>query len=121
MDWLENEEFDRPNVNEKTSDTLRKRMKASASLVYVSTENIAESKWCPWESGYFDGIKDSKCCIFPVLDYGKKYDRREYLGLYKYLEYDSYAMDDYGNIIPNQVYAFYIYNRDRTEFILFQD
>lgn len=121
VDWMENEDFDRTNVNERTADVLRKRMKSSATLVYVSTENIVESKWCPWELGYFDGIKNSKCCILPILDYGKKYIGREYLGLYKYLEYGSYAMDNYGNAIADQTNTFYVCNNDRTEFILFQD
>lgn len=87
VDWIEDDALDRNNVTLNTANTLKKRMNASLGLAYVSTENSTESKWCPWELGYFDGKNKSKCCILPIMEPGV-YDGQEYLGLYPYLRYD---------------------------------
>ena len=57
IDWLEDPHLDRTNVTKRTADLLRRRMRSSKSLFIVSTENSRESKWVPWELGYFDGLK----------------------------------------------------------------
>ena len=89
-------------------------MKHSKCLSYLTTENITKSKWCPWEIGYFDGLKQSKCCILPVMEYGCEFNGQEYLGLYPYLEYASFAGVD-------AACEFYICNQNRTEFIKLRD
>jgi len=114
VDWIEDKQLDRNSVNEKTADLLRNRMKQSRSLSYLTTKNITNSKWCPWELGYFDGLKQSKCCILPVMEYGGKFNGQEYLGLYPYLEYASLAGVDTGC-------NFYICNQSRTKFIKLRD
>lgn len=114
VDWIEDKQLDRNNVNEKTADLLRNRMKQSRCLSYLTTKNITNSKWCPWELGYFDGLKQSKCCILPVMEYGSKFNGQEYLGLYPYLEYASLAGVDTGC-------NFYICNKTRTKFIKLRD
>lgn len=110
VDWIEDKQLDRENVNAQTADLLRKRMKQSKCLSYLTTKNITKSKWCPWELGYFDGLKQSKCCILPVMEYRGKFNGQEYLGLYPYLEYASLAGVDVGC-------QFYICNQTRTNFI----
>lgn len=92
VDWIEDEALDRTNVTYDTANTLKKRMNASLGLAYVSTENSTESKWCPWELGYFDGKNKSKCCILPVMEPGV-FNGQEYLGLYPYLRYDAIDND----------------------------
>ncbi len=88
IDWKEDAQLERSLVTEKTADLLRKRMKISKSLAYFTTSNIKGSKWCPWELGYFDGLKNNRCCILPVLDYeSSSFKGQEYLGLYPYLDY----------------------------------
>ena len=76
-------------MNFKTAELLKERLNYSKSLAYVTTSNIVNSKWCPWELGYFDGFKN-KCFILPVLD--KKEDLfkgQEFLDLYPYIEYED--------------------------------
>ena len=114
VDWLEDNQLNREDVNVHTANLLRNRMKHSKCLSYLTTENITKSKWCPWEIGYFDGLKQSKCCILPVMEYGCEFNGQEYLGLYPYLEYASFAGVD-------AACDFYICNQNRTEFIKLRD
>ena len=114
VDWLTDGQLDRSNVDEQTADLLRKRMKSSKCLAYLTTQNIANSKWCPWELGYFDGLKNSKCCILPVMDYATDFEGQEYLGLYPYLEYvdrTSYGIRS----------GFYICDKNHSRFIKLKD
>lgn len=88
VDWIEDPQMDRSNVTPATARTLRYRMNQSKGLAYVATSNTSYSKWCPWELGYFDGNKNGRCCILPVLDSENSvYKGQEYLGLYPYLDY----------------------------------
>lgn len=57
IDWKESPELDRSNVTSKTARELRVKMDACRCLLYVATDNITNSKWCPWELGYLDGKK----------------------------------------------------------------
>jgi len=84
VDWIQDRELDRNNVTASTAEILRKRMKSSASLFYLTTSNSTQSKWMPWECGYFDGLRE-KCAILPILSYSaSKFIGQEYLGLYPY-------------------------------------
>lgn len=88
VDWMVDEQLDRSKVNRQTSEILRKRMDLSKGLAYVSTTNIATSKWCPWELGYIDGKKCGRCAILPVMNTGQdKFKGQEYLSLYPYIDY----------------------------------
>lgn len=84
VDWIDDPTLDRTKVTPKTADVLRKRMRTSKSLMYITTENADSSRWMPWECGYFDGLRD-KVAIIPVK--GSRTDNFEgveYLGLYPY-------------------------------------
>ena len=70
------------------SQEMRNRMRNSKELAYMATSNVSDSKWCQWEWGYFDGNKNSRCCILPIMD-RKVFRGQEYLGLYPYIEYDK--------------------------------
>ena len=84
VDWIEDTQLDRSNVNKDTAQTLRSRMNHSKGLAYVVTSNSTNSKWCPWELGYFDGKKNSRCCILPIME-SNTFQGQEYLGLYPYI------------------------------------
>jgi hypothetical protein len=93
VDWVDDPQLNRSNVNQSTADLLRDRMNASKSLFYVTTDNAELSKWMPWECGYFDGIKE-KVAILPIkkYSYDNEYVGQEYLGLYPYcLKEDNMA------------------------------
>ena len=86
VDWIEDSQLDRSEVTKHTADILRKRMMSSKSLFYVTTGNAENSKWMPWECGYFDGLK-GKVAIVPIkkYSYDDEYIGQEYLGLYPYV------------------------------------
>lgn len=88
VDWIEDTQLDRSNVNKDTAQTLRGRMNHSKGLAYVATSNSTNSKWCPWELGYFDGKKNSRCCILPIME-SNTFQGQEYLGLYPYIRYSK--------------------------------
>lgn len=89
VDWINDSELSREDVTEATANLLRKRMRCCRGLSYIATSNIAVSRWCPWELGYFDGISEEKCCILPILEHLQStFVGQEYLGLYPYIEYD---------------------------------
>lgn len=88
VDWMVDTQLDRSKVDANTADQLRTRMKMCKGLAYVSTTNITQSKWCPWELGYVDGNKNGRCAIMPVLETNVgSFMGQEYLGLYPYIDY----------------------------------
>ena len=110
VDWIFDKQLDRSNVTAKTAETLRMRMRQSKGLSYLATGNASQSKWCPWELGYFDGQSKSRCCILHVLDYAATtYKGQEYLGLYPYLQYDKYAYLD--------KYDFWVYEQNSSKYV----
>lgn len=90
IDWIDDKQLDRNNVTKSTAQTLKERMNSSRGLSFLTTKNSTISKWCPWELGYFDGLKNERCCILPVLEYSQStFTGQEYLGLYPYLTYST--------------------------------
>ena len=87
IDWVDDPQLDRANVNAQTADILRTRMKQSKFLVYVDSNNATTSKWMPWELGYFDGYKPNKIGILPIRQKSEgSYIGQEYLDLYPQIE-----------------------------------
>lgn len=112
VDWIEDTQLDRSNVNKETAQTLRNRMNWSKGLAYVATSNSTNSKWCPWELGYFDGKKNSRCCILPIIE-SNTFQGQEYLGLYPYLEY--------AQIIGKEQYEFWVDNQENDEYVALRE
>jgi len=84
VDWIDDPSLDRSNVTPQTADVLRQRMRTSASLFYLTTSNADQSKWMPWECGYYDGYR-AKVAILPIRSYvTSEFKGVEYLGLYPY-------------------------------------
>ncbi len=87
VDWIEDPDFDRSTVTEAVAERLKSRMKNSSSLFFAASDKSPESKWMPWELGFFDGSKE-KVAILP-LDEKKSstnyYHGQEYLGVYPYI------------------------------------
>lgn len=91
VDWIDDKQLDRSSVDTKTADLLRKRMSQCKCLMFLTSSNSTDSKWCPWELGYYDGYsKNRRCCIMPVLEYSAdSFAGQEYLGLYPYIDYET--------------------------------
>jgi len=86
VDWKEDNWLDRNKVTKEAAEKLRTKMKQCKSLFLITTDNSIQSRWCPWELGFFDGYK-GKVAIMPVLGVlsaNESYNGVEYLGIYPY-------------------------------------
>jgi hypothetical protein len=65
-------------------------MNSCKCLVFVATDHSPNSKWMPWELGYFDGYRE-KVAILPILKNNQtnRYSGTEYLGIYPYITRDD--------------------------------
>ena len=89
VDWIEDRQLDRSKVSKETANLLRERMNCCQSLFYACTDNSVNSKWMPWECGYFDAKKD-KVAILPISNsLTEPYLGQEYLGVYPYVTKDK--------------------------------
>lgn len=91
VDWIVDPQLDRSKVNKESAKLLRSRMKQCKSLFFVTSASSPDSKWMPWELGYFDALKQ-RVAILPVLESStvtNEYKGQEYLGLYPYITKDK--------------------------------
>lgn len=87
VDRMEDGQLDRASVSPKTAHTLRQRMRHCDQLVYASSKASINSKWMPWELGYFDGLRQGHISILPLVQQrGDLFKGQEYLGLYPLFE-----------------------------------
>jgi hypothetical protein len=93
VDWIDDAELDREAVDRDRADHLRRRMQQCGSLFYLHTPNAALSRWCPWELGYFDALRqpDEGVFVLPVLSQGDRYVGQEYLALYETVDIDNWS------------------------------
>ena len=82
VDWNDNK-LDPNIVTPKTAKVLRDRMKQCKSLGYAFSENATNSKWMPWELGYFDALKNSRVAVLPISKTAKiGFKGTEFVGMY---------------------------------------
>jgi hypothetical protein len=82
VDWDVDKQLDRSKVDRATAGILRDRMNQCDSLLYLWSKNAQQSRWMPWELGYFDG-RNGKVAVMPLLpDDGSGYTGFEYVALY---------------------------------------
>lgn len=88
VDWIDDHQTDRSQVGPATAMLLRRRMRSCESLVYAFTVNSQNSKWMPWELGYFDGFKPNRVALIPIAvsEGDKSFQGQEYLSIYPVLE-----------------------------------
>ena len=71
---------------ETMADKLKSAMDKSKYVLYVHTHNSRNSKWTPWEIGYFDSKKGAdNVFVMPLLDDAKQiapYTGQEYSQAY---------------------------------------
>ncbi len=96
IDWIDDQLLDRTRVTTTTARVLRSRMNVSSSLLYVTTRAATNSKWMPWELGYFDGHRgEQHVGIIPVEDSaGGTFAGQEYIGLYPVFE-ESHVQSEF--------------------------
>lgn len=82
VDWND-PALDLDHVTPKTAEVLRKRMSQCKSLIYAFSVNASNSKWMPWELGYFDALRNSRVAVLPIRnDAYKAFIGSEFIGLY---------------------------------------
>jgi hypothetical protein len=87
VDWLEDRQLDRRRVTPATAQLLRTRMGSCGYLLYASSRSSSNSKWMPWELGYFDGKRPNSVGILPIVGSSRdSFVGLEYLGLYPIIE-----------------------------------
>lgn len=88
VDWIEDPKLNRADVTKNTALVLKARMKQCKALLYAFSENATNSKWMPWELGYFDGIKGT-VAVLPISRTSKSnFQGSEYLDIYFYIQID---------------------------------
>jgi hypothetical protein len=86
VDWVVDPHLDRRSVTAAAARQLRQRMNQCGYLLYASSGSSSNSKWMPWELGYFDGRR-GRVGILPVVETpGAPFAGVEYLGLYQRVE-----------------------------------
>ena len=97
VDWIEDAQLDRGEVTAETARRLRQRMSHCGFLLYATSDASPDSKWMPWELGYFDGLKGGRVGIFPISksENNTIFAGQEYLRLYPY--YEMIDFTDLGN------------------------
>lgn len=86
VDQIDDPQLSPAHVSRETAEVLRRRMRASSSLLFLHSTNSAVSKWMPWELGFFDGYS-GKVGVFPVTKSEQEtYQGQEYLALYPYVD-----------------------------------
>ena len=79
-------------VTPETAAKLRTRMEHCKSLIYASSHASPNSKWMPWELGYFDGYRPGHVAILPLVAAGSSsFVGQEYLALYPHVEQISWT------------------------------
>jgi len=97
VDWIEDAQADRSKVTPKTADMLRQRMGHCRFLLFASSKASPNSKWMPWELGYFDGMRHQGVGILPIVQTsGGGFQGQEYLGLYP-----AYELIDFKGLGPH--------------------
>lgn len=83
VDWIEDPQADRSRVTSRTADLLRQRMNHCQFLLFATSKASPDSRWMPWELGYFDGMRHDHVGILPIVESaGGAFKGQEYLGLY---------------------------------------
>ena len=102
VDWND-PALDPNNVTPRTAEILRERMKACDCLLYAFSENAKNSRWMPWELGYFDGLRNSRVAVLPIsTSNNSNVSGDEFVGLYYFIQIH--------NTIGTNEKDFWVYN-----------
>ena len=82
VDWLDN---DLPSSPDKeTAEKIKSKIKQTDWFLFLATSHSMVSRWCPWEIGYADAVKNyDRILIIPTEDESGTWHGNEYLQLYK--------------------------------------
>ncbi|MBX2982162.1 MAG: toll/interleukin-1 receptor domain-containing protein [Flavobacteriales bacterium] len=87
IDW---EDPEMPSTPDRvTAERIQNKIEKLDWFLYLATANAGNSRWCPWEIGYADGVKDlNDILVIPTRD-GDTTHGAEYLRLYNHLDFQG--------------------------------
>lgn len=101
LDKVDDPQMSPADVTPETAAILRTRMRQSRSLLYVYSRHSTQSRWMPWELGFFDGVK-GLVGILPVFQYKQDvFKGEEYLGFYPYVDIATISNTSTNNLWIN--------------------
>lgn len=87
VDRIEDPQLQPSSVTPATADKLRMRMRSCASMLFATSKSSPNSKWMPWELGYFDGLRQGQIAVLPLVESPSEgFSGQEYIGLYPLFE-----------------------------------
>lgn len=93
IDWQDSSMPETPNA--ETADKIRTRIRQCNYFLYLATANSRDSRWCPWELGFADGVKKhDSIYVIPTSDGGANYGT-EYIDLYRRIDRDAGGLGAY--------------------------
>ena len=79
-------------TNRQTAENIRQRIQACHKFLFLATENSLTSRWCPWEIGYADNVKEQNEILI-LLTQDENDERiihgNEYLDLYCRIDFNA--------------------------------
>ncbi|MEE3349595.1 MAG: toll/interleukin-1 receptor domain-containing protein [Candidatus Gastranaerophilaceae bacterium] len=110
VDWItDGYKLDRNNVSKETADLIKTRMKQSNSMIFATSSNSPNSKWMPWELGYFDSFSQGKIAILPITENSNdSFEGQEYLALYPYITEEYFDKSDKKTLWINETKKEYV-------------
>lgn len=89
IDWQDAEMPATPSA--ETAARLRLRIRQCHLFLFLATQNSMNSRWCPWEIGFADGVKQNdEILVIPTTDAGVNYGA-EYIHLYRRIDTNAFG------------------------------
>ncbi|WP_210259612.1 toll/interleukin-1 receptor domain-containing protein [Rhizobium sophorae] len=84
IDWEDHTMPERPD--RRTAEKIQGKIRDLEMFFFLATQNSMASRWCPWEIGYADGVKDlNRILVIQTRDSRGVTHGNEYLQLYRHL------------------------------------
>jgi hypothetical protein len=88
VDWKDTGMPERPS--RETAEQIQSRIRSCEYFLFLATSNSMGSRWCPWEIGFADGVKNIDAIfVVPTSDSFNTYGN-EYLDLYRKIDLSQY-------------------------------
>lgn len=88
IDWQDTTMPESPN--RQTAERIQNKIVTTTWFFFLATQRSCASRWCPWEIGYADGVKQQdRILIFPTSDDQGNWYGNEYLQLYRKVDYGT--------------------------------
>lgn len=88
IDWQDASMPEEPDVY--TATRIRNVIRGSDVFLFLATSNSMTSRWCPWELGFADGVKQNEqIAVIATRDASGSYYGNEYLQLYRRIDQNS--------------------------------